>query len=525
MPLFLGLDCSTQGLTAILLEAGPGDARVVFEHSLDFDRDLPEYRTDHGVHRHADGLTVTAPPPMWADALDRMLGKIASSGCDIAALEAISGSAQQHGTVYVVPDAERTLAALDPTLAPGAPVAAVLSRGDAPVWMDESTRAQCDAIDAALGGPNATATLTGSAATERFAGPQIRKFFERQPGAYSSTGCIHLVSSFLASLLAGTRAPIDPGDGAGMNLMDIGRCEWAPAALDATSPGLRNRLPDIRPSWTIAGTLSPYWRRRHGLPPAAVVAWSGDNPCSLVGTGLVREGDVAISLGTSDTVFAYRSTLPAPGSASHIFGSPTGGYMGLVCFRNGSLAREAVRERYHLDWNGFSTWLRTTPAGNRGGCMTPWFEPEITPRAAGGVHTLDLDPDDGPAHVRAVIEAQALAMAIHSQALSGRCRRIVATGGASANRDILQVIADVFDAEVYRGAEGNAACLGAALRAWHAYALAAGTPRSWDGIVSGITDPPAATRVRPIAAHVATYRDMRPRYAEFEERVRLARRG
>jgi len=116
-------------------------------------------------------------------------------------------------------------------------------------------------------------------------------------------------------------------------------------------------------------------------------------------------------------------------------------------------------------------------------------------------------------------------MANHSQELRGRCRRIVATGGASANRGIVQVIADVFDAEVYRGAGGNAACLGAALRAWHAHERAAGRPRSWEAIVAGITDPPPATRVRPNPAHVATYRAMRRKYAEFEERVRSEWRG
>ena len=42
---------------------------------------------------------------------------------------------------------------------------------------------------------------------------------------------------------------------------------------------------------------------------------------------------------------------------------------------------------------------------------------------------------------------------------------IHATGGASANREILQVMADVFDADVYQFEVGNSACLGAALRA------------------------------------------------------------
>ena len=133
---------------------------------------------------------------------------------------------------------------------------------------------------------------------------------------------------------------------------------------------------------SIAGPLSQYWQRRYGFPPAAVVAWSGDNPCSLVGTGIVDEGRLAISLGTSDTVFAF-TREPREG-ASHVFGSPAGGFMNLVCFRNGSLARERIRDEHGLDWDGFSRALEQSPAGNGGALMLPWFEPEITPHVAHG---------------------------------------------------------------------------------------------------------------------------------------------
>ena len=68
---------------------------------------------------------------------------------------------------------------------------------------------------------DALQALTGSPAYERFTGPQIRKFYQEQPDAYAATARIHLVSSFMASLLLGADAPIDPGDGSGMNLMDL----------------------------------------------------------------------------------------------------------------------------------------------------------------------------------------------------------------------------------------------------------------------------------------------------------------
>ena len=216
-------------------------------------------------------------------------------------------------------------------------------------------------------------------------------------------------------------------------------------------------------------------------------------------------------------MFAYRAGLPPHGSASHIFGSPTGGYMGLVCFRNGSLAREAVRDHFGLDWEGFSAALRSTAAGNGGALMLPWFDPEITPRANAGVRTFALDPRDASANVRAVVEATndrdgeplaAVERPLHAASSPPAAHRPTARSSRSS--------ADVFDAEVYQGAGGNAACLGAALRAWHACALEHGHELSWGQIVAGITDPPPATRVTPIAAHVAVYRDMSRRYEELE---------
>jgi xylulokinase len=516
---YLGFDCSTQGLTAIVIDVDGPMRRIVFQHSLNFDSDLPSYATTAGVCRGADPREVWSPPLLWAEALDRMMAIVAERlGPDRARLCAVSGSAQQHGSVYLNASAPDAWRALDPARRLVPQITGTLSREQAPVWMDESTTEQCRVIETALGGAEATTRLTGSRAYERFTGPQIRKFHQRWPEAYLHTRRIHLVSSFLASLLTGTDAPIDPGDGAGMNLMDIRTSRWSPPALDVTAPGLEAKLPPIAPSWTTLGPLSTYWQRRHGFPAALAVAWSGDNPCSLVGTGIVDETSLAVSLGTSDTVFAW---TPEPRlGASHVFGSPMGGYMNLVCFRNGSLARERIRDEHGLDWGDFSRLLEQTPPGNGGAMMLPWFEAEITPHVAvPGVRRFDLDSTDAARNVRALVEAQMMAMANHSAAIrSGHVHRIIATGGGSTNRAILQVMADVFGVDVSALEISNAACLGAALRAYHAHRLAAGEPVEWPDVVRGFTDPHPPDRVTPIPEHVEVYRGMKQIYADRESR-------
>jgi xylulokinase len=519
MAIYVGFDSSTQSLTALAIEVEGARRRVVFQRSLDFDRDFPRYRTTNGVLPRTDPLVATSSPLMWAEALDRMMEIIATeSRINLADVRAISGAAQQHGSVYLASGAAATLATLDPARPLVDQLDGVFTRRDSPIWMDSSTAAECAAITRAIGGDVALARLTGSRAFERFTGPQIRKFSEQDPGGYARTGRVHLVSSWMASLVAGADAPIEPGDGSGMNLMDLAARQWAPAALDATAPGLALKLPALEPSWTIVGPLSHYWTTRYGFPPARVVAWSGDNPSSLIGTALVREGRIAISLGTSDTLFGFmREPTVDPSGTGHVFGSPTGDYMSLVCFKNGSLARDRIRQEHGLDWDGFSRALRETPPGNGGAIMLPWFDPEITPPVLKpGVRRYGLDPSDMRANVRAVVEGQMMAMAIHSAWMGVQVDTIHATGGAAGNREILQVMADVFDASVFQLEVGNSACLGAALRAWHADELAEGRSISWDEIVAGFVEPIAGSRISPVPEHVQIYRDLRQAYAACE---------
>lgn len=520
MPLYLGLDSSTQSLTAIVLEIERDRRRVVFESSISFD-DLAQYGTRHGVLPRTDPTVAVSSPVLWADALGQMFDRIARSDLDLQRLAAISGSAQQHGSVYLNRSAEALLAALDPVRPLAPQVTGMLSRPVAPIWMDSSTSLECREIESAVGGAQLLAQKTGSRAFERFTGPQIRKFAKSDPEAYAATARVHLVSSFLASLLAGQHAPLDPGDASGMNLMDLASSAWWPSAVQATAPDLATKLPSIVQSRTVVGRLSTYWQRRCALPPAKVVAWSGDNPCSLIGTGLVREGRVAVSLGTSDTIFGLmREPRVDAGGTGHVFGAPTGDYMGITVFKNGSLARERVRDAFGLSWARFSDTLAATPPGNDGRMLLPWYEPEITPAVlTPGIHRFQLSPDDGPGHVRAVIEAQMTALLLHSQWMNVRIDTIHATGGAAANRTILQVMADVFGADVYQLQIANSACLGAALRAYHADALSEGRSTSWDDVVASLAEPDAASHIRPASGSRAIYREFIKTYADCEAKA------
>ena len=90
------------------------------------------------------------------------------------------------------------------------------------------------------------------------------------------------------------------------------------------------------------------------------------------------------------------------------------------------------------------------------------------------------------------------------------------TGGAAANRAILQVMADVFGADVFQLEVGNSAALGAALRAFHADQRADGREMSWEDVIAGFVEPLAESRVSPDASRHELYTRLIDAYAACE---------
>jgi xylulokinase len=505
--LFLGLDSSTQSLSAVVIDLDT--RKVVYEHSLNFDKALPQFKTRNGVLTNRDPLVKHSSPLLWAAALDLLFAQMKKDKVALKNILAVSGSGQQHGSVYLNDKAPDALASLNPKNSLVENLAGVFARKTSPIWMDSSTTKECEEIRKKLGGIKFTASRTGSDTFERFTGPQIRKFYKTEPKAYEAT-----------SLVAGRIAPIDFGDGAGMNLMDIRKKTWNTDALKATAPSLIGKLPPLADAGKTIGPVSSYFVQKYGLNPEAVATvWTGDNPASVVGLGLIKPGQVAISLGTSDTFFGTMAQCHTDEQGEgHVFGSPAGGYMTLICFKNGSLAREKVRELYKIsDWKKFGALVESTPPGNNGGILLPWFEAEIVPRAnKPGIHRFDLDAKDAAANCRAIFEAQAMTMRLHSQWMGVEPEQIFATGGASNDRTLLQVIADVMNCRVLRIEVSKSAALGAALQAAHEFLAASGKVAAWDKLVASFTKPVPGSEIKPDKKTAKVYEKLLDKYAYCE---------
>ncbi|CAG5119473.1 unnamed protein product [Candidula unifasciata] len=471
--LYLGFDLSTQQLKVIAVS---DTLEVVYDGHVQFDADLPEFKTQGGVHIHPDHVTITTPTRMWVKALELLLDRMKAEQFPFHRVRALSGAGQQHGSVYWKEGAKTVLTNLQANQTLFDQLKDCFSVEDSPIWMDSSTTAQCRQLEEKVGGAQALADITGSRAYERFTGSQIMKIFQTQPQAYDKTERISLVSSFAASLFIGDYAPIDHSDGTGMNLLDIWTRQWSPQCLEACGTDLHSKLGPVVHSTEKVGQISSYLVSRYGFNPECVVsAFVGDNPASFAGLS-PEKGDVIVSLGTSDTVFLWL-TKPTPGLSGHIFANPLNrdDFISLTCFKNGSLTRERIRdEKAEGSWEVFSELLKKTPPGNNGNFGVYFDVKEIQPFADGvyRYNEQDEEVDSFPpeVEVRAVLEGQFIARRVHSEMVGfqfGRGTKVIATGGGSKNVDILQVLSDVFNSPVYVKDVPNSACFGCAVRAKH----------------------------------------------------------
>lgn len=521
----MGFDFSTQQLKAVIINSS---LEVLQEEAVKFD-DLSNYKTTGGCHVNQDGLTVTSPTIMWVEALDLLLGKMKSSGADFSKIQALSGAGQQHGSVYWKTGAEERLKNLDSTKSLEEQLSSLFSVNDSPIWMDSSTTEQCKKLENVVGGAQVMADITGSRAYERFTVNQILKIIERDPDAYKATERISLVSSFGATLFRGEYCNIDESDASGMNLLNIKSRAWEKSILDACAPDLASKLGEPVPSITVQGSISKYYVDRYGFSPECkVVSFTGDNPASLAGMRLADD-DIAVSLGSSDVLFLWLKE-PIARTEGHVFVNPvdTEAYMALLCFKNGSLTREAIRDEHcNKTWDEFARLMSVEPMGNNGNIGLYYTIAEIIPSNIEGCYYFNQDNSPveslSPSqHARAVIEGQFLSRRIHAEDMGfrfGASSRILATGGASNNQSILQAMSDVFNAPVYTQEVANSASLGGAMLAMHAVNVKADGISYQERLRNGPEFKLAAT---PQAGCKEVYDTMAARYRHLEQTVTTA---
>lgn len=369
--LYLGFDLSTQQLKIIVT-----DKKLAALNTFNIEFDV-EYKEKYGIKKgvivnEEDG-TIISPVLMWLDAIDDVFNKMKQESFPFEKVVGISGSCQQHGSVYWSSSAKDLLNGLDDQQSLSEQLKHAFAVDFSPNWQDHSTGKEIKDFEDLIG-TEELARRTGSRAHYRFTGLQIRKLATRaNPEKYNATWRISLVSSFVASVLLGKVTEIEQADGCGMNLYDVSKQAYDDELLalaagvypkldgvDVNDPkykkgieDLKAKLGEINPiSYKNIGNISPYFTRKYNFhPECKIYSFTGDNLATILALPLLPN-DYLLSLGTSTTVLII-TKIYNPSSQYHLFLHPTipDHYMGMICYCNGSLAREKIRDKINEKYN------------------------------------------------------------------------------------------------------------------------------------------------------------------------------
>src|SRR5690606_32024620 len=121
---------------------------------------------------------------------------------------------------------------------------------------------------------------------------------------------------------------------------------------------------------------------------AAVAAGTGDNMAAALGLGLAP-GDVAVSLGTSGTVFA-KAEQPVIDPSGFVagFADATGRYLPLVCTLNAARLLSATAGMLGTDLAGLDRLALAAEPGAGGLVLLPYLDGERTPDLPDATGTL-----------------------------------------------------------------------------------------------------------------------------------------
>jgi xylulokinase len=501
--LFAGLDVSTQGCKLVVIDDQAGN--VVHVDAVDYDRDLPEYRTSNGVIADAPEGVSESDPTMWIAAVELVLGRLAAAGVRADEIRCISVSGQQHGLVAL--DAEGGLA-----------------RPRSKLWNDHSTAEECELLTRAVGGVEAMIREVGNSQRPGYTASKILHMVRHEPEVYERTATLFLVHNYINWYLTGGVSIMEPGDTSGTALWNPVTGAWSEVVLRAIDPGLSGRLPPIAPSDRTIGRIGDRLVERFGLSAECTVdAGCGDNMYGAVGTGNVTPGIVTVSLGTSGTAYTVSDEpIVDPEGEIAAFRDSTGRHMPLLCVSNMANGYDRMIERFELSHEQFSEIVELTPPGNRGRLLIPWYAGERTPDVPHGAAVqFGFGPDDLTREIlcRAVLEGHVLNLYDGFRRMPGPVREIRLTGGLSRSTAWCQAIADIFDA-VTMPVAGEGAALGAATHAAWVWRREHGDDVSLAEVVSPFVVLEGARRYEPRPEHGATYAALAELFGALSRRVR-----
>jgi len=346
--MYLGIDIGTGGSRALLVdERGAVRGGYTAPHE-----DIAMQRPMWAEQR---------PENWWDAAVMAIRGVLAETGVPGAAVKGIGLSGQMHGLV-ILDDAHQVIR---PSL----------------IWCDQRSQAQVDAVNEKLGRENilryiANPVLTG------FTLPKLLWVRDHEPRHFERARKMLLPKDYVRFRLTGEFAS-EVSDASGTAVFDVVNRRWSYEMMDRL--GLdRALLPRCYESSEVTGAITAPVAALTGLEAGTpVVGGGGDQAASAVGNGIVEEGIVSCTLGTSGVVFAHMERVAydpagrvhtfchAVRDRWHVMGVTQGAGLSLQWFRN--------RLAPGVEYDSLTAEAAQSPAGAQGLFWLPYLMGERTP--------------------------------------------------------------------------------------------------------------------------------------------------
>ncbi len=340
--MYLGLDCGTSGLKALLVdEEGAPVASATRAYSPD--RPKPGWSEQD--------------PDIWRAAMAGAVADLrAAAPKALDAVRAIGFSGQMHGAV-------------------------ALDRSDKPVRpaiLHNDGRAHAEAVELARDHPKLSGVV-GVKPMPGFTGPKLLWLSRREPERRRQIDCVLAPKDYLRLALCGERGT-DASDAAGTWMLDEAARTWSTEALAACS---------AEPSWMppLFEAPSPVGEVRHaaadefGLPRALVVAGGGDAAVGALGLGAIAPGQAFISLGTATQLIVTTDRyLKAPDKLVHSFAHALPGrWYAMAAMLNGAGALAFLGRLLGETPDSLERWAADGYRGPGGLLFLPYLSGERTP--------------------------------------------------------------------------------------------------------------------------------------------------
>jgi xylulokinase len=453
------------------------------------------------------GYEFRTPQPLWTEqdpedwwrGTQAVLGRLAGElGSRIAG---IGLTGQMHGSVFLDSAGEVIRPAL--------------------LWNDQRTGKQCAEITERVGADRLR-QITGNPALTGFQAPKVLWLRDEEPECYARVAHVLLPKDYVRLRLTRELAT-DASDAAGTLFLDLQERRWSDAILDALEIP-ESWLPTVCESPETAGAVPADVATALGMQPRInVAAGGGDNAAAAVGTGIIHNGVLSSSIGTSGVLFAHTETAtPDPSGRIHAFCHAVPGkccLLGVTLSAGGSL--RWWRDVTGLSYDTLVGEAESISPGAEGLIFLPYLTGERTPHLdpeARGVF-FGLTARHTRAHLtRALLEGVLFSLRDALEVmreLGVRPTTVVATGGGSASPIWLRLQADVYNTEIRSTVIHEGAAYGAALLGH----VAAGTFASVNEAVQVVRTMQDAIEPDPRAARTydSSFELYRALYARTED--------